>query len=468
MNLDDEDVELNEDYTNIHTTDLGYDFERHQSIDEYRYCDSPTRKGLNGVDKLRSMVNIAKWEYYDCIVYSGPISNECMDLLRSFNGLHRLAVDCDEFPLEEIVTLPNLTKLIVKGIQLSAAPNPPLSIQCYAKLQTLQMLRILNPFDVPTFSRFLCCNMCYMPQISLVGAVGQEDLDRIGRFASSLETLIIDSTEPFHLNWLDGPNRICGELVLKSPLVVPSESNEFQDQQQQVLGNKWIHTIRLIASGEQPYLKFLLVYHNLFRLLIQKAPWLTDRHLQPLLIANWLTWLNLSGTPVLKDELLQMLLLENVRLKGFIAVRHPTADASEGFTDHGMRIYVTWDSNDQLRYLEISGHQNVTEENFNRRVVSLPKLSFLGVRKTGCKNTNWVHGIVRQREDLLERGQTKFVSGWSWTRRIDRLPALTVTVSGLESHATKHNLSFVNINLQFYSEDLQKNALYQPFFADLV
>jgi hypothetical protein len=186
--------------------------------------------------------------------------------------------------------------------------------------------------------------------------------------------------------------------------------------------NNYFSSLRFYNCATTVDFSFLLDYTALTSLALRNAPQLTVAQLRPILARKILRLLDVSGTPVLNDDLLDEIQHCRLTLRSLVAVRNFLAAQPEQFTDQGIARYLGWAGNKHLEWLEISGHESITGAAFSGQMYCLDKLEWVGLRRTGCDTVLSVAVFTTQRDQVLRTPLFRLI-------KIKSLPKLKIGIS---------------------------------------
>jgi hypothetical protein len=244
------------------------------------------------------------------------------------------------------------------------------------------------------------------------GDVTEENLKQLQKLLRVF-TLVIDSQNTVDLSWFCNKYFVI-ELIVKAPISI-SDSTWKPNNELQVL--------RLYNCTSINDFRFIDNYYWLNVLTLRHGPQLTLQQIEPVFMLTQLISLDLSGTPLLTDELLLQIVASRWSLETFLAVKDTSAGEG-GFTDQGITAFLNSASTRNLNDLNLSGHQSITSASLNGEIRCLKQLKWLGLRKTGCNSADSVRALVTKRGQLLAARM-----------RWNKLPKLTISISATDPTA---------------------------------
>jgi hypothetical protein len=243
---------------------------------------------------------------------------------------------------------------------------------------------------------------------------------------------------------------------MKAPMRRLTVNAELVNQTSDRPENLCFEDVKFTNCRKLNNLNFLSAFKNLSSLALRQAPNLNGvHHLKSILTKRQktLTRLDLSGSVILDDSLLNKLSTIQLSLHHFIA-RHSTGGGG-GFTDDGLNRYLRLPFNSNLRTLDLSGHADITDYPFlvgrgEDPISCILNLTTLGLRYTGVGNAT-LHNLIIWRDSLLKsRGNVQ----------VPVLDSLEVHLSGQNPRQETNIRSLINsdivINIHYYNQDLQR------------
>jgi hypothetical protein len=277
------------------------------------------------------------------------------------------------------------------------------------------------------------------------GDVTEENLKQLQKLLRVF-TLVIDSQNTVDLSWFCNKYFVI-ELIVKAPISI-SDSTWKPNNELQVL--------RLYNCTSINDFRFIDNYYWLNVLTLRHGPQLTLQQIEPVFMLTQLISLDLSGTPLLTDELLLQIVASRWSLETFLAVKDTSAGEG-GFTDQGITAFLNSASTRNLNDLNLSGHQSITSASLNGEIRCLKQLKWLGLRKTGCNSADSVRALVTKRGQLLAARM-----------RWNKLPKLTISISATDPTAepnTEH-IGTVNNSVDIEINTIDRHPTYGYSEAD--
>jgi hypothetical protein len=346
----------------------------------------------NQLQKLNSMIKWAQIQSLTHISFHGQLDQEQLDALTRFDQLLYLTVENAVFPLESLPELTKLKGLITKRITLPPAASFP---DCHSKLASMDKLRIIEPLNWDTTRTLLKKPLPCLHTFGLDDAITEAMIKEVRTKAPNLSSITLVSSSKIAWTWLIHFRPPIRRLSVEAQISVDAKVIK-----------------RQLANFEEVILKdcelvadfnFLTFFKKLKMLELRKTPRLSEAHQLTTLFQNEaLIKLDLSGASILDDKLLNKFYESHLCLEHFIA-RRSAEDDKEGFTDDGLRHYLYWDRNSQLKTLDVAGHTGITNNPFlvdpaGATIACISNLVSLGVRYTGVTNSAIVDHLLVSRD----------------------------------------------------------------------
>jgi hypothetical protein len=291
----------------------------------------------------------------------------------------------------------------------------------------------LGPIDILQAIDLFSKKFQNITYLSINGDVTEENLKQLQKLLR-LFTLVVDSQNSVDLNWFRNKYFLI-ELIIKGPI-------SFSDSKSK--HNEKLQVLRLYNCTSINDFGFLDNYCCLNVLALRNGPQLTLQQIEPVFMLTQLISLDLSGTPLLTDQLLVLVVACRWPLVTFLAVKD-TRTGEGGFTDQGITAFLSSTRNKKLSELNLSGHQSITSASLNGEIHCLKELKLLGLRKTGCNSVDSVRALVTKRQQLLDARKPG-----------NKLPKLTISISATDPTAEPNTDNIGTVN---NSVDIEINTI---------
>jgi hypothetical protein len=381
-------------------------------------------ESFSRAERLRKLVIEARIGRRQEVFFDEDCVDEvCIIELLYFDHLQSLILPNGKFPVEHIVYF-NLKKLVVREFVDFPSDDEKPSQSALRKLQSVAYLSILGPINIRRVFAFLHNEWFNLQYLSIHGEITADRLRALFNLIF-VRTLVVESANSVQLRWFAAARRPI-ELVLKAPI-------SFADYKPKAYDN--ITSLRLYDCTGITNFDFIEYCRTgLTTVALRNSPKISVSSLNCVLELIYLRHLDLSGTPVLNDELLRQIVRRKLALVTLLLVRDTYKSHDKGFTSEGVIDFLAYKQNTELQRLDLSGHGLITVDSLSHEMYCLRKLSWLGLRKTGCYSFVCALDIGNKRQRLLKSSNS--------SQHVQRLPKLTILITASDPQAKANTQQF--------------------------